>query len=94
MKLGYRVNRDSHYLLLHRDSRGAYTVVAPHVFAPAVMAANQNYLLPGAGMAISIVPPAGRERFVLLAAPKPLNLAAGPAASLAVAVAAYEVVAH
>ena len=95
MKIGYRVNRDSAYLLLHRNSRGGYTLVAPHAFAPAMMGANEPYVLPSGGLSISVVEPLGREQFILLAAPHPLNIGDGASqgqGSMAVAVSRFEVV--
>jgi subtilisin family serine protease len=69
LKIGFKVERDCYYLLVHRDSAGKYTVLAPTPNGRTRLTAGEKYTEPaGENRTIKITPPAGIEHVILICA--------------------------
>lgn len=93
MKIGYKASEDCHCLMLHRDIRGKYTVIAPREGDRSLqLEGNAKYTMPNGREVIRVTGPAGREEIVLVCSREPENLSNWQGGDdISVAVARYDV---
>jgi len=70
LKIGYRVREECHFLVIHRDSKGEYTVLAPTADHEMTLQPNEAYKLDN----IEVTPPAGVEYVILICSKEPIDL--------------------
>jgi hypothetical protein len=67
LKIGFKVQEDCFYLLLHRSSEGEYTVLAQSRGGGGKLVAGEQYIEPsGENKTLRITPPAGTEEIILI----------------------------
>jgi len=94
LKIGFRVDQDCFYLLVHRDSRGRYTLLAPTPSGDQKLRAGEKYAEPsGENRTLRITPPAGTEEVLLICSMRESDLDSWRpgARGVAVAVVRYQV---
>ena len=76
LKLSFRTSVQAHYVILDRDSSGAYAAVLPGSMEDrSPLDANRDYVYPANGVdRIRITPPEGHEELILICASEPLKL--------------------
>ncbi len=94
LKIGFRVDEDCYYLLVHRDSGGHYTLLAPTASGAQKLHGGEKYAEPsGENRTLRITPPAGTEEVLLICSTSEadLNSWRPGARGVAVAVVRYQV---
>jgi subtilisin family serine protease len=94
LKIGFKVEQDCYYLLIHRDSEGHYTLLAPSPNGDIRLRAGEKYSEPsGDDRTIRIRPPGGVEHVMLICAGAQADLESWQpgTAGVAVAEAHYEI---
>jgi subtilisin family serine protease len=94
LRVGFKSAETCEHLLLHRSSRGEYTLLSPRQGMVTTLAPGQNYVLPSDKETFQVTPPVGAEEVVLVCARKPVDLSATngkPPAGLVVTRHVYQV---
>ncbi len=75
IKVGFLSERDAYYALIHRDSAGTYTVLAPSIAEAGLLRAGERRIFPWAsGSSMVVTGPAGEEEFILLCSRQEVSL--------------------
>lgn len=76
LKLAWRTDADAYYVVLYRDSQGAWSVILPSAKRDtATLSAGRGYVFPELeGDHITVRPPFGPQDLILICAKRPLRL--------------------
>ena len=74
LKIGYTASDSCHFLLLARDSRGRYALIAPLKGGRARLSGGKKYMLPEGDDVILVSEPTGEDEVILIGSREPINI--------------------